>query len=221
MPLILAVRRLYLEAKLQAEPAALVPLVALALTSMGIWSWATNLGHIHRTRDVLLVLEVALPAVLVLLMSSALSADSSALFEPLLLSYPSRALGWAIWRATPVVVVVAAVSVCIGAVADAVYMHLDANRLFSMIFPTALALSGLTAFGNLLTRVMHGGVILPLGYWALDLVTKGVFTRKLYLFEGSYPSPLATVDDKAWLALVGALSWVCAVCLKRWASARR
>jgi hypothetical protein len=197
----------YYEARLTMGLSSLLPVLGLpsfALLTGLFWRlqhYPPNFYEVVRAFEILLPLAGSLAA------AHLFTIESEEGFDELRRSYPEP---W--WKLTlsriSLAVLLAILSAGLGAlVFHYVYGPYSLRDALAPALPPALFLTGLSLLASILTRNYWVAAAVTMGYWFLELQTRGKLTTSLYLFQHTLPSEgiqyAAYADNRLFLVLFG------------------
>lgn len=181
--------------------------VAPVLALAGVLAWYRG----DSAGDWLPLFEVFLPLVSVALVVPALMSEKEGGTWSLLLSYPVDRIWLFLSKTLPALALALLLPLGVWAIMYGLGLPLD-RSLLALSFPGLFFLSGLAVTGCLMAPHAASAYLFPVGWWALDFVTRGRITKTFYLFNAAYPQDgVDLYATKFLLLLVGAVLWTVSV----------
>ncbi len=168
------------------------------------------------TGDWLPLFEVFLPFFSVVYVVPVMVGDKEAGIWPLILSYPVDRTLLFVSKMLPALVMALLLPWFAWGVIRVLGVSLAMETLLYTL-PGLLFLTGLSAIASVAAPHAAAAYLFPLGWWALDLSTRGLITRTFYLFAASYPQQGIDMGATKWmLSTAGILLWCgAAACFHR------
>ena len=175
------------EGRVLLEWSALLPVLALPGYALLRWLVERSSGDSASFAVILRAFEVILPLASGLSAAHLLTVEHDEGFEELRRSYPEPAFR------LPLLRIAAALVLCLAAFAvgyaacQFAWGPLNAVQILAVVLPPAVFLVGLSLLVAEVSHSYWGAAGVVMGYWFLEVLTRGNLTGRLYLFDGSMP----------------------------------
>lgn len=185
---------------------ALAILFGVATVFIEEWqfAWATF-------DTVLLMHTIVLPLVTIIFTANAFAEELEERVYPLVWTYPIWKWALFVERAAALLLILA---VYYGASILAVHMWLfeltrsEVWDLIRLAVPTHVFLGGLTMMFSLLGRSLLAGIVAGGGYWLMELITLGQWTKGICLFEPVWKLGVVREEVNRWWVFGLGLLWI-------------
>lgn len=194
-------KRMYYSLKLMLSAyfiGALALAVILSIVTVNIEQWHFNIASVD---TLIMMFTVAFPLVTVMLTGNMFAEDLEERVFPMIWTYPVRKWLFLIER---VVVLVIILAVYFAATLGAIHyglMELTQSQVWDIIKysgPTHLCLAGITLLSTLLGRNLLTGIAVGTGYWLIEVITRGQWTKKLFVFNSVWSLENVDLESNLW-----------------------